>query len=231
MWQRVGVRGFWTSVKYMPEEDERDSQASNPDGPRQTTAGSIGMWLFIAALAVLFATSILGYVLVRVNATEPPEVAIENHPRAIVKLHTLELPQMLWFSTALVIGVSIAIAIAQFYFKRGLQQPYRKALIAALVLGAGFVTVQTPAMITLMVTHHQQAAEKQNHFYGLLFFLVLLHALHVIGGMIALSRLTIRAQQGAYDSSNPNPTRHAALYWHFLDIVWIVMFTTFYFLR
>lgn len=63
--------------------------------------------------------------------------------------------------------------------------------------------------------------------YGLVFFLVLIHALHVFGGIIALARTWQQARRGVYDHEHYQPVRHVALYWHFLDAVWLAMFFTF----
>ena len=192
--------------------------------------GSLGMWLFIAALFMLFASSLLAYILIRLNAAKPHEVEIIGYPKTVIPLHTLHLPVTLWASTFLVVGVSIAIAVAQFFFRRHLQQPYRISLIVALALAAEFISVQTPAMANLVRSHRDMIGQ-HIHLYGLLFVLVLLHALHVVGGMIGLGRLVIKVQHGDYDPSDINPSRNVALYWHFLDLVWIAMFATFYIMR
>jgi heme/copper-type cytochrome/quinol oxidase subunit 3 len=69
--------------------------------------------------------------------------------------------------------------------------------------------------------------------YGLIFFLILLHALHVLGGMVTLTHVTVKAHRGAYErvGVGHDPIRLTALYWHFLDGVWIVMFGVLYLLR
>jgi heme/copper-type cytochrome/quinol oxidase subunit 3 len=59
------------------------------------------------------------------------------------------------------------------------------------------------------------------------FFLILVHALHVIGGIITLIRVAYRARKDVFDHENYQPVRHTAMYWHFLDAVWMVMFVTF----
>ena len=60
-----------------------------------------------------------------------------------------------------------------------------------------------------------------------MFVLVLLHALHVLGGMVVLIRVVVRGRNGVYDHEHYQPIRHTAMYWHFLDFVWLVMFFTF----
>ena len=59
-----------------------------------------------------------------------------------------------------------------------------------------------------------------------LFMLILLHALHVVGGIIYLIMVQVGAVSGLYDHESHAPVKHAAIYWHFLDIVWILMFFT-----
>ena len=63
--------------------------------------------------------------------------------------------------------------------------------------------------------------------YGLVFFLILVHALHVVGGIVALGIVTFRARRRKYDHENYMGVQFAARYWHFLDVVWIGMFTMF----
>jgi cytochrome c oxidase subunit 3 len=55
---------------------------------------------------------------------------------------------------------------------------------------------------------------------------VLLHAAHVVGGIILLALVARKAFRGGYDHEHHLGVHHAALYWHFLDIVWLVMFGT-----
>jgi heme/copper-type cytochrome/quinol oxidase subunit 3 len=62
------------------------------------------------------------------------------------------------------------------------------------------------------------------HLYGLIFFLILVHALHVVGGLVGLSVTTAHALQGRYDHERYGGVKHAAMYWHFLDAVWLVMY-------
>lgn len=214
-----------------PADDQRpDVPALRPPAGAKRTLGTFGMWLFLAALFMLFGATMVGYVIIRHQASIPSDVKLVStgKPRPTVPLDTLHFPATLWVSTALVIGVSFAMTAAHAYFRRGLQQPYRKALIAALALAAGFVTVQTPAMIQLLTANKAALGlADRHHFYMLVFFMVLLHALHVLGGMVALTRLALRSQHGGYDPANADPVTTVGMYWHFLDLIWIAMFGTF----
>ena len=60
-------------------------------------------------------------------------------------------------------------------------------------------------------------------FYFLFYFLTGLHAAHVIGGMVALAIVTANAFRGRYTATRAAGVGHCAAYWHFLDVVWLVM--------
>ncbi|HEX4797062.1 MAG TPA: cytochrome c oxidase subunit 3 [Humisphaera sp.] len=213
----------------MTTDDTSDPLAGPPrrlrEGSPQLT--TIGVWLFLASLTMLFAASLVGYILIRLNSANNPQAG-----REAVPLGTLHLPRELWISTCLVIGVSFALWRATDAVQHEHQLPFRLWLGIALILAAGFIAVQSPAMARLLSMHKTlQSSTSGTALYGLVFVLILLHALHVVGGIIALVRIVVRGMQGRYDHEHYSPVRHATLYWHFLDIVWIVMFTTFWLTR
>jgi len=59
------------------------------------------------------------------------------------------------------------------------------------------------------------------------FVLIMVHALHVVGGIVALGIVTFNARHLKYDHENYMGVQFAARYWHFLDVVWVGMFTMF----
>ena len=187
-----------------------DDRTRFPQVPASTV--TVGMWLFLAALFMLFAAGLLGWVVIRNNGHN-------------AELH-FHLPSILWLSTAMVLGVSLAIARALTAVRHEKGSTFLFWVRVAVALGLGFLVVQTPAMIRLL-SEHQDLRRRGPGLYGLLFFLILVHALHVVGGMVALIRLAVRGRHGVYDHEHYLPVRHAAMYWHFLDLVWLAMFFTF----
>lgn len=165
------------------------------------------MWLFLAALGMLFASSMAAYVIVRLRATAGP----------------VELPALLWLSTVIMLASSVTIHAALTAVRRERQQTFQSMILATLVLAVLFVMVQMPAMVALLTAHGAMRMQGV-HVYGLVFFLVLLHALHVIGGVAGLARIAAYARLGRFDHESHAPVRHIAMYWHFLDMVWLVMF-------
>jgi cytochrome c oxidase subunit 3 len=195
-----------------PPLDYRGEDPQAPREPSFASAGTVGMVLFLLALFMLFLSGLIGFAWTRYWGTQSPPPG------------SIHLPSALWLSTLLVIGVSLALARATHQIRAGKHRAYRNSLTAALALAAGFLTVQAPALVSLLISHRSLRTTGV-HLYGLIFFLILLHALHVVGGMVSLVWVTVRAHRGAYERSGHDPIRNTTLYWHFLDGVWIVMFT------
>lgn len=202
-----GRSKFWQALKASVTEPK-------PDFHTPPSTSAIGMWLLLAALFMLFAAGLLGYVMIRFSKTEQ------------VPLGSIHIPQTLWYSTALVAVGSIVIQYSVHQLRRERQSAFRRSLVLSMFLAIAFVIVQTPAMVQLMAQQHQ-VKEKNIALYALIFFLVLLHALHVLGGIVSMAWATVRATMGKYDHEHYQPVARVALYWHFLDLVWLSMFFTF----
>ena len=185
---------------------------------------TFGMWVFLVCLAVLFLSGMVGYAFIRVSGTGMPD------PGSLRP--ALENP-LLFVSTSLVLLASLAIHVAVLRIKRERRRSFLTWLILCDVLALAFVAIQTPAMIGLLGRDVGVAPAlgtggiRPTRAYGLIFFFVLVHAAHVVGGIIYLAFVTQRAFAGRYDHEHTVGVRHAALYWHFLDVVWLMMFGTF----
>ena len=185
---------------------------------------TFGMWLFLVGLAVLFFAGMIAYAFIRLAGAGMPE---QGSLRP-----ALENP-LLFTSTALVLLASVAIHLAVLRIKREKRRAFLTWLVVCDVLALAFVAIQTPAMLGLLdkdvgVGHALgQLGPRPTRLYGIVFAFVLLHALHVVGGIIYLAFVTKRAFAGKYDHEHTVGVRHAALYWHFLDVVWLMMFGTF----
>ena len=196
-----------------PSPGDRGRSRRAADYPPHVPAatGTLGMWLFLISLFMLFAAAMVGYAIIRLAGHQsPPSGAIH-------------LPGLLWLSTALVIGVSFSMARGLRYLRIERQAGFRAWLRWSIALAIGFLVVQAPAMAMLLAGSRQSVIV----LYRLIFVLVLLHALHVVGGIVALARVALQTRRGVYDHEHYLPVRHAAMYWHFLDLIWIIMFLTF----
>jgi len=233
---------------------------SNPP-PKQHTpraAGDLGMWLFLASLTMLFAASMLAYVIIRIAGSQDRTTWVQGQQRVFPAtrppLGTLDMPVALWISTAILLAASFTMHRALVAVRREKQALFKKMLIATLALSVLFGLVQTPSMVAMSIDHFAQAdsfatsletlppsttgveisaaqatAELREPFplWGLIVALVIIHFLHVAGGLVPLTVTTRRAMHGAYDHEHHAPVKRVAMYWHFLDVVWLVMFTIF----
>jgi len=184
--------------------------------PFHTSArpASVGMWLILASLAMLFIAGMLIYVLLRLQ--------FYGHLAG----GQIRLPAGLWFSTAVLLAGSFTIHRCIVAIRRERVQRFSFYLQITFVLALIFLAIQFPSLWEILRIHQQQPMNG-NRLYGLIFCLILLHAAHVVGGIIAMTVVTINAIKGKYDHENYDGVRNAALYWHFLDIVWLIMFGTF----
>jgi heme/copper-type cytochrome/quinol oxidase subunit 3 len=183
------------------------------------------MRLFLASLGMLFVSGMLLYVLFRSGAFGRVTIA------------PIVLPPGTWVSTLVLIAGSVTIHRAVVNIRRDRFGAFRAWLNATTALAAAFLAIQFPCLWEILGSYratqsHLMATHLPGQFMpmpmdGLVFCLILLHALHVVGGIIAMSLVTANALRGRYDHESYMGVANAALYWHFLDVVWIVMFLVF----
>jgi heme/copper-type cytochrome/quinol oxidase subunit 3 len=102
-------------------------------------------------------------------------------------------------------------------------------LLVSLALAILFVAAQAVGMAELLQAHQMSLSTRVIiGLDGLGFGLVLLHAVHVLGGMVLLALLSARVATGSLSLQHLPSVRSAASYWHFLEFVWLVMLLLFH---
>lgn len=177
-------------------------------------AGTFGTAVVIVSLAILFAASIIAYLVARHAHPDLPQAAT---------------PVGLWVSTALLIILSLTAHAAVGAARQDNQSALRTTVIIWSVLAVGFLVAQTANWITWappLFDRPPTGAESDSlSFYKMTFYVLTgLHAAHVVGGLIPLAFVWRNTMAGRYTPQTFHPVRNCALYWHFLDVVWIVMF-------
>lgn len=172
---------------------------------------------FLASLGMFFAASVVSYVVIRINAFRNPE---QFHYVPLV------LPTTFWLSTGFLLVVSGMLHRAVYHARRNHVQLQTRALLLAGVFAAGFVALQYEGLGELLRFRwaHEGPETKS---YAICFTLALLHALHVLGGVAFLGFVIFQSARNRYDHERHWPIDNCASYWHFLDLVWIVMLATF----
>jgi heme/copper-type cytochrome/quinol oxidase subunit 3 len=173
------------------------------------------MIVFIAALSMFFGASIVAYLFVRHKHQPWPPAGFPA------------LPSSLWLSTLVIVCTSITFQGAVLAARRDDTVGLRRNLVAALILALGFLGLQSYAWYTIW----QQVAAVaglDSSYLKMFYMMTGLHAAHVVGGLVPLVMITIAAYQGIYGRNKSAAIRYTAIYWHFLDVVWCVIFVVVY---
>ena len=176
-----------------------------------------GVWLFLLTLGIFFLSSILLFILY---------VALRLSPEVGLRPQSFYLPRSFLTSTLLLFGVSGSLEWALRAARRDRSNDVRIATIAASIMGLLFLAIQSEGMYRLLVAA-SEVSSSRNSTYALTFVLAFLHAMHVVGGMIGLFVTTFNASRDKYDRERHFGLRFCTLYWHFLDIVWILLLACF----
>ena len=176
-----------------------------------------GVWLFLLMLGIFFASSILLFVLY---------VVLRLSPEAGMRPDSFYLPRSFVPSTILLVGVSGALEWSLRAARNNQSNGVRVASVAALIMGLLFMVIQAEGMVRL-VRAASEAQSLRNSLYSLTFVLAFLHALHVVGGIVGLVITAINANRDKYDHERNFALRFCTLYWHFLDVVWVLLLVSF----
>lgn len=197
----------------MTVSDRLPADASPDRRPAALNAGTFGMILFLAALSVLFGWTIGGYVYLRSLQPAWPPPGSPPAPMA-----------GLWLSTLLILLASASIHWALRSVRRHKAGALLAALVGTMVLGGLFLANQAHNWSS--VASIAIPPESKGKVFAAVFYILTgTHALHVAGGLILLIVVTYKAWRGEYTSNWHPGVRYAAMYWHFLDVVWLIMFT------
>ena len=178
-------------------------------------AGTLGLRLFLLSLGVLFAVSVIGYLVIRLAPGAEPVGQLPP------------LPAGLWLSTAILLASSGTMQVALMAVREDRPRRLRSAMVATTLAGFAFLAVQLLCWIEWAGSLAESLGQTQRVFLLTSFYVLTgLHAAHVIGGLIPLAVVTQRAFRNRYSSDDHAGVVYCAMYWHFLDGVWIVLFLT-----
>ena len=216
----------------------------------------IALNILIASLAMFFVAALVGYLLIRFGSgRRPPEVKLplvlwlstalalagsEFLRRALrsVRRERQDLfrPQLL---TAFLLGAGFCLTqsvglsfVLQQHFAVMRARPVettedtRPSVSVALRSGRGAENLP-PAAASASAASRANVERAESRLEGLFFVLILLHALHFVAGMVALTLVARRGLAGRYDHEYHAGVKLCARYWRFLDVVWIALFGTF----
>jgi cytochrome c oxidase subunit 3 len=198
---------------------EHNPLASMPHDTHGGTSNPVlGMILFITSEIMFFGGLFAAYFSLRANAAQwPPE---EFH-------ETLKILPFVGPATILLILSSVTCQYAVWAIRRNDRTVFLRSMTVTVVLGITFLLMQA-ADYALLGSEGLTLASGQfgTTYYTLTGF----HGAHVFGGVIMLSVILYRGMVGQFSGRHSDAVEGASLYWHFVDVVWILLFSLLYLL-
>ncbi|MBP9854496.1 MAG: heme-copper oxidase subunit III [Candidatus Omnitrophica bacterium] len=197
----------------------------------QIPHGKIGMWLFLLMDGLSFVTILIGAAYLRTNgALWPKPGEILNVPLTAV-------------NTCVLLLSSLTMMLALQAVREGRQGAFKKNLFATFALGALFLGIQAYEYAHFIVggEHLEKslaaagftgsAFTPQGSIYAACFYGATgFHGLHVLSGLIFMIYVIVQALKGRWTSEEHGRVEYLTLYWHFVDLMWMFVFTVVYLL-
>jgi heme/copper-type cytochrome/quinol oxidase subunit 3 len=172
----------------------------------------LGMWIFLASEVMLFSALIGAFLTIK--AGSPPNAN-----------HVLNIP-ITAINTFVLIISSTTVVLALQSIQDGDKRKLLYFLMATLALGATFLTIQVFEYRNLILEHG--FTPSSSPFAGAFFTVTGLHGFHVFIGLIACGWLIAQAARQRFTAEEHGRVEVFGLYWHFVDVVWIILFTIIY---
>jgi cytochrome c oxidase subunit 3 len=173
----------------------------------------LGMVLFLISEVFLFGSLFWTYYYLRAeNAVWPPaSVQLDMIPATINTVILLSSSALIWWAGRLI--------------RRGSENGLAVSLAVTVFLGLAFLG------ITLFEWTHETFRPWTSAYGSIFYTLTGFHALHVFGGVMLMLALFGRALRHRFSSTRFLPIEVGSLYWHFVDFIWIIVFTTLFIVR
>ena len=195
--------------------DERP--ASEHHKPGGISSSLLGMVLFIASEVMFFGGLFGAYFTIRSAATQwpPPDTPHLSAPYAAIL-------------TTILVASSVTMQFGVWAIRKNNQRRLVLWLAVSLVLGAIFLVLQGLEYANLI----EEGMTLSSGVFGSTFYtLTGFHGAHVAGGAAFILIVLLRARSGQFTARYHDTVEMASYYWHFVDVVWIGLFSTIYLLQ
>ena len=146
-------------------------------------------------------------------------------------LKDFQLPTAFFFSTAVIICCSITFHLAKKAIQKDNQSATTKYLLATLALGIGFVVLQFVGFGQIVENGYYFTGAASSITTTFLYIVTVVHLLHLAGGLISLLIIIYNHFKQKYNSTQTLGIELGAMYWHFLDLLWVYLFLFLYFFK
>lgn len=194
---------------------------------QQMSNGMLGFILFAASEVMFFGGLFAAYFIARADAPQwPPVDALEALKAAgTASSATAEL-KLEWvltaIATAILVTSSVTMQLGVWAIQRGDRTKLIRWLIISIALGLSFLVIQ-------MYDYSQLEFRARDTIFGTTFYtLTGFHGLHVFAGALFMVVILMRSMGGQFSAKNHEAVEACSFYWHFVDVVWIALFTILY---
>ena len=193
------------------------------------------MLLFITSEVMFFGGLFAAYFNIRANAAQWPPINPDATPPAPFHLQVLPVVvengvasySFVLIATVLLVLSSFTCQIGVWAIRRDDRTGFIRAIVVTVVLGIVFLLLQADRLRD----PRQRGLTLSSGTFGTTFYtLTGFHGAHVFGGVIMLSVVLYRGMVGQFSSKHYDAVEGASLYWHFVDVVWILLFSLLYLL-
>ncbi len=187
----------------------------------KTPINLMGMLFFIGSEIALFGSFFMSYFFLRV-AGEADYSSWAEQIGNVLPMDIVTINSLILFSS------SVTIHYAEIALLRGSRGGMKVWLALTILLGAVFLGVQVNEYATFV--NHDNVGPSTSAYSSVFFSLTGIHGSHVLVGLILLTIMLVRTFRGHY---GPEPSKHVgfrtmAIYWHFVDLVWVFVFGLLY---
>lgn len=144
---------------------------------------------------------------------------------------SFDLPDAFYLSTIAIVLSSISLIIAQRLIKKNKLQLSLLFTIATLLLGLGFVWLQYVGFNQLKSIGLYFTGPESTVSTSFIIGITFMHVLHLLAGILVLLVLLVKQIQKKYTATDLLGFELGAIFWHFVDILWIYLFLFFYFIK
>ena len=166
------------------------------------------LWVAMGSIVMMFAALTSAYI-VKKNGSSWLE---------------FDLPGVFWYSTGTLLISSLTIHLATKAFIAREMGRYRVLITLTAILGVTFIGLQIMGFESLESKQIALTGPKSNSAASFLFVITGLHIVHVLGGVIALLVIFIKAYASKIKNYSSLPIELVGTYWHFVDAIWIYLF-------
>jgi cytochrome c oxidase subunit III len=173
----------------------------------------LGMLLFIISEIMVFGAFFTAYFFIRIVTPDATWFPIDG----------VDLPVAIaGVNTAILLSSSVTLHWAQTSIKHGNRRGLQAGMVATFLLGLMFLFIQINEYI------HIGFAPQDNAQASVFFGLTGLHGAHVTIGLLLLGIVTVRAFRGHFSPHEHRGVEVPGIYWHFVDVMWVIVYTTIY---